>query len=222
MPDRSSSLLTLYSLDILLKLDDIRRASCPATDSGEPSLTHQHHCPLRVTRSLNSSPTVKFKMGIPLGSLTAQLASKSFWNKDMLKRSMEQISQCAAQELEVPCFSSLESFHDSEDEMEYSDRDLIQVSEEECIMDSAQDRVEPEQVRELKNPYTVFSERQYKRCETPPYLSPGITRRVFINITESWYSTSDNLSCSCCMWQSLRFHNNFYESILVQSVKNLV
>ncbi len=34
--------------------------------------------------------------GTPLGSLVAQLASKSFWNTDMLNESLKQIAHCAS------------------------------------------------------------------------------------------------------------------------------
>lgn len=184
-------MMLLGTLSKLQLADDIsdRRASCPNTDTEEQTHTRQHHPPLRATKSLNSSPTVRFKLGIPLGSLTAQLASKSFWNTDMLKTSMEQIAQCAVQE--VSCLgSSLESLHNSDEE--YSDRELIQVSEEESVLDlnestCALEGVAPED-RELKNPYTVFLDRKSKGYQTPPYLSPGITRRVLsscINIRDS-------------------------------------
>lgn len=158
----------------LQSLDDLsdRRGSCPTTDPQEQVRTRQQHLALRATKSLNSSPTVKFKLGIPLGSLTAQLASKGFWNTDMLKSSMEQIAQCAVQE--VSCLgSSLESLQD--EELEFSDRELIQVSEEESM---GEHRMEIEQDRELKNPYTSCIEQKCKGYDTPPYLSPGITRRV--------------------------------------------
>ena len=36
--------------------------------------------------------------GIPLGTLTAQEAAKSFWNTDMLKQRLEKIVECAALE----------------------------------------------------------------------------------------------------------------------------
>lgn len=156
-----------------LKLpDDFLDRSFPETESEGQS---NPRCPpLRATKSLNSSPTVKFKHGIPLGSLTAQLASKCFWNQDMLKKSMEQIAQCAVQE--VSCIgSSVESLQDSEEW--FSDADVIQISGEENNAESPEARIQPEQVRELRNPFTILSERKRTGFETPPYLSPGITRR---------------------------------------------
>ena len=52
--------------------------------------------------------TCHSKYGIPLGSLTAKLASKSFWSQDMLQQSMEEIAQCAAKEVScrVVCLCS--------------------------------------------------------------------------------------------------------------------
>lgn len=165
----------------------VRRATLPNTETEE----RENQTPLRQTRSLNSSPKSTFREGIPLGSLTARLASKSFWNSEMLKTSMEQISQCAIQE--VSCLgSSVESFKDSEDE-DY-DRDLIRVSEdehetslEESGAGSNSDGPEDdhglvlEQLRELRNPLFRLPPRGSSGMggyRTPPYLSPGITRRV--------------------------------------------
>lgn len=154
-------------------LDDFldRRASCP----GAREQSGNSHIPLRATKSLNNSP----RLGIPLGTMTAQMASKSFWNPDMLKRNMEQIAQTAVRE--ASCLgSSLESLHDSEGD--FSDREIIQVSEEEIVCEQTRlvvvETSTPAEDRELRNPYTVFLQRKCKGTETPPYLSPGITRRV--------------------------------------------
>ena len=158
-----------------------RCVSCPITDDEEGK--KHHHAPLRYTRSLNSSPRPNLRDGIPLGSLTARVASRSFWNPDMLKRSMDEIVQCAAKE--VSCLgSSVESLHNSEGE--FSDQD-IQISEEEeraglsttkfTIGDQHEDR-------ELRNPL-VKSSSGCRGYATPPYLSPGVTRRL----QESWSLT---------------------------------
>ena len=40
--------------------------------------------------------------GIPLGTLTAREAAKSFWNTDMLKHRLEKIVECAALEASSP------------------------------------------------------------------------------------------------------------------------
>ena len=51
--------------------------------------------------------------GIPLGTLTAREASKSFWNTDMLKHRLEIIAECAAMET-----SSVHDDDEEEDSME--------------------------------------------------------------------------------------------------------
>ncbi len=90
----------------------------------------------------------------------------------MLKRSMDEIAQCAAKE--VSCLgSSLESLHDSEGEIYDQD---YRVSEEEYETGI---EFQPE-VRELRNPLSTFL-KSHAECTgymTPPYLSPGITRRL--------------------------------------------
>ena len=104
----------------------------------------------------------------------------------MLKRSMDEIAQCAAKE--VSCLgSSLESLHDSEED--FSDQDIQISSEEEhekktapnfCIGGDEDLDQDATLKRELKNPLSVFlrSRSDCKGNMTPPYLSPGITRRL--------------------------------------------
>ena len=93
---------------------------------------------------------------------------------------MDEIAQCAVKE--ASCLgSSLESLHDSEEE--FSDHD-IQISEEEREHPQAKrDCLEHnKEVRELRNPLSTFmkSSSECTGNRTPPYLSPGITRRLSI------------------------------------------
>lgn len=159
-----------------------RRASNPATENKENT---SHHAPLRYTKSLNSSPNLEFKHGIPLGSLTAKLASKSFWGQDMLQQSMEKIAECAAKE--VSCLgSSVESLSNSDEQFSDLDDDIITekrvTAEIELESSGTAGEEEEERPRELRNPLSKLSTHSCKSdCDgihTPPYLSPGITRRI--------------------------------------------
>lgn len=124
--------------------------------------------------------------GIPLGSLTAQEAAKSFWNMDMLHQRLQKITECAAQETSS-LGSSLESFD-------------LQLPEDEPIImkldDSTVPRSAPSSPR--LNPQVTYTRshsaghrlvsnllttRPKPSVETPPYLSPGATRRA--NYTSS-------------------------------------
>ena len=91
----------------------------------------------------------------------------------MLKSSMEKIAQCAAQEVSG-LGSSLESLYS---EGEASDSELIQVSEEESELECEEADSNSDD-RELRNPYTIFLERKRQGCKTPPYLSPGVSKRI--------------------------------------------
>ena len=46
----------------------------------------------------NSERSRRFSSPIPLGSLTAQVASKSFWTRDMFNESLKQIAHIVAKE----------------------------------------------------------------------------------------------------------------------------
>ena len=67
----------------------------------------------------------------------------------------------------------------------YSDRDITVSCEE--ITDSTSGQAEgtkdsKEPVRELRNPLSVLQKNQhYEGHRTPPYLSPGVTRKVKLN-----------------------------------------
>ncbi len=160
--------------------------SCPTVEDKENTSTHdQHqHFALRHTKSLNSSPDLQFKYGIPLGSLTAKLASKSFWGPDMLQKSIEQIAECAAKE--VSCLgSSVESLSDSEcqfpDCRESTDRESTDSGEEDLgtVFEALAEMGESSrQGRELRNPLRRESMADFRGHRTPPYLSPGTTRRA--------------------------------------------
>ena len=121
------------------------------------------------TQSLNNSPKILCKSGIPLGSLTAQLASKSFWNEGMLKSSLEKIAYTAAQESPYSA-SSLDSLQESETEVE-------QCFEREISEESVHTK-ENNEDRELRHPFSKIRKWHTGGCQTPPFLSPGITRRV--------------------------------------------
>ncbi len=143
-----------------------RRSSFPV-DQGDGGY------PMRNSKSLDTSPKPGFKQGIPLGSLTAQIASRSFWNPEMLRESMEKISQTAVKE------SSMESLVEDSDEDDYKS-DTIQISTEELDRDSTINH--EEDIRELKHPLSNFGkEGKSGGYTTPPYLSPGLTMKVRLN-----------------------------------------
>lgn len=203
-----------------------RRVSCPITEQ-----ENEESPRLQRTQRLNSTPT--FNSGIPLGSLTAQLASKSFWSPEMLMKSMEEIAQCAAQE-SSSLGSSLESVQSSDDNL--FEGDTVQVSDKESEEGSSsssapllqqhtfvltEEKSKTEEKRELRKTKekrefrkteekrafrmtkenNAFRKRELKHplektrssdssdptarrsgISTPPYLSPGVTRRVQLNI----------------------------------------
>ena len=120
----------------------------------------------------------------------------------MLQKSMDEIAECAAQE--VSCLgSSMGSLTNSEDQ--FSERDITVSGEDEDLKNefeestaatvtNSQEELEMEtdesndtaseksRSRELRDPSSKMS--LYPRNEgirTPPYLSPGITRRVLSN-----------------------------------------
>ena len=144
------------------------------------------------SKSVDCSPSMDFKHGIPLGSLTAKLASKSFWSTEMLQKTLEEVTRCAAQEVNTSLCSSIESLNDSE--REFSDMDINRISElsevstdhenmetEEVTIEQQQQQ---QQQRELRNPLSVFY-RDCRGCQTPPYLSPGTTRKLLHNYKAS-------------------------------------
>ncbi len=170
-------------MDLMHALD--RRTSFPNTEVGDSVGKPRQ-------KRLNSMPN--FQIGIPLGSQTAQLASKSFWNPQMLQTSMEKIAQCAARE-SSSLGSSLESIDSIEDE-EF-DENVVQVSDDSSDDGSTSFKtlnlkqfkftvVIEENIRNrvLRHPhekmrYTSSSTRSGEN--TPPYVSPGLTKRLSTN-----------------------------------------
>ncbi len=170
----------VYDNILICSLD--RRTSCPNTEVGDLV------CKPRKKR-LNSTPN--FQIGIPLGSQTAQLASKSFWNTQMLQTSMEKIAQCAARESSSS--SSLESIESIEDEAFdennikcYEDTPNYSRSLSTPLLQQFKFKVETEDnigsrvprhpcEHEKSTPLTC-SRRSGEN--TPPYLSPGLTKRL--------------------------------------------
>lgn len=140
------------------------------------------------SKSVDSSPSMNFKHGIPLGSLTAKLASKSFWSTEMLQKTLEEVTKCAAQEVNSSlCSSSTKSLNESDGQ--FSDVDINRISElSDAEADVEADGADHEnmeieeavQQRELRNPLSAF----HSNCRgyrTPPYLSPGITRKLVLS-----------------------------------------
>lgn len=107
----------------------------------------------------------------------------------MLQKSMKEIAECAAQE--VSCLgSSVESLEEQFSDMD-EDLSSHSVEEEGTTVTTPQEEEEEEgmeedqlkQVREMRNPTLARqSLRSHKSNSegfcTPPYLSPGITRRI--------------------------------------------
>ena len=92
----------------------------------------------------------------------------------MLQKSMEEIAECVVHE--VSCLGSSVESLTSED---YSDRDIT-VSSEEIPDSTGQAEDTKESARELRNPLSVLQKNQHydEGYRTPPYLSPGVTRKV--------------------------------------------
>lgn len=102
--------------------------------------------------------------GVRLGSVTAQLASKSFWNDDMLRERVKQIAHALLQEK-----SAQNPQADSYDEVNQRRQ-----------KDVAQREGDHFRERELRSPCVCLGESGVPRhgYRTPPYLSPGATQRI--------------------------------------------
>ena len=108
----------------------------------------------------------------------------------MLQQSMEEIAQCAAKE--VSCLgSSVESLSNSEDQFSEIDNDIHEEDdtikfktgqESSSATEEEQENAETERTRELRHPLSKLITHGHKShsdgLHTPPYLSPGITRRI--------------------------------------------
>ena len=102
--------------------------------------------------------------GIPLGSITAQLASKSFWTGTMLEERLKQIAHTVLQETySKPVQKSMECLENND----FNERESKKLGEN-------------EQERELKSPCSSRGDSNANShgFRTPPYLSPGSTRRL--------------------------------------------
>ena len=97
--------------------------------------------------------------GIRLGTLTAQIASKSFWNKDMLNEALKQINKTVLAESSR---SGSDNERDDEDGNFYTSRT----------------KPITEGAREWKSPCSSVNDDYRCGYLTPPYLSPGITRKL--------------------------------------------
>lgn len=106
----------------------------------------------------------------------------------MLQKNMEEIAVCAAQE--VSCLgSSIESleeqFSDMDEDVSHSSEDLMDIERttaEEEEREEEEEEEQPKHDREMRNPLSWQSMQSHKSdCDgfrTPPYLSPGVTRRI--------------------------------------------
>lgn len=113
------------------------------------------------SKSLNlPMPTVT--TGIPLGTLTAKLASKSFWTGEMLDETLRQVSHTVLKEvniMDLDCGLAGNEIPKEKNERNYDQKTpCVSLSEDGC----------PNGFR------------------TPPYLSPNITRKLRIRGTLSF------------------------------------
>ena len=123
--------------------------------------------------------------GIPLGSLTAQEAAKSFWNMDMLHQRLQKITECAAQETSS-LGSSLESFDLQSPEDTGNEPLSMKLEDETNIPRSAPSspRLSPQVTytrshsAEQRLTSNLLNTRPRPAVLTPPFLSPGATRRL--------------------------------------------
>lgn len=97
--------------------------------------------------------------GIPLGTVTAQIASKSFWTKDQLDESLRQMTH-----------SMLIELSNSSQLNHWKDQLAIHLEE----------NPGPESDREWATPprSSIDGHKRVNGYYTPPYLSPGITRKL--------------------------------------------
>jgi methionyl-tRNA formyltransferase len=104
--------------------------------------------------------------GIPLGSLTAQIASKSFWTKDMLNEALKQINKTVLSE------SSKILGSDNEKEEKQA---IIHHAYKEDVNSEDRDR-------EWRTPSSSVDGYRIEGTgyRTPAYLSPGITRKLVL------------------------------------------
>lgn len=168
--------------------DDYNSSSGCSADSDEESPDNESgkepkKSPLKKTQSLDHySPRSERLHGIPLGTPAAQAAAKSFWNMDMLKQSLEKMAQYATEE-GTP-LGSMESF-----EVKSQDSGMAQEGggvlrlalpsqltlESHSAPNSPKERFTPR----IKSPLLPKTVGGRVRPKTPPYMSPGMTRRIF-------------------------------------------
>lgn len=122
--------------------------------------------------------------GIPLGTLTAQLASKSFWTEHMLDESLKQISHCVltTQQNHPETTTKLhESLAESPMEQVLLQLHSKNPNNERGLVHSQNYSLkasEEQEARELRIPPSLLDrDANADGYQTPPYLSPGITRR---------------------------------------------
>lgn len=117
-------------------------------------------------RRRNTECWTSQRAGIPLGSITAQLASKSFWREDMLSECLKQIAHCVAKE----------SAANGEDSRNKSLKQLQQIQHIYKREHSTETAEEDESMHSSVSADSILSDAEgYK---TPPYLSPGAGRRA--------------------------------------------
>ena len=90
----------------------LRPVSRSRSDSTPLKGTMEAQGNINLSKRWRSWSFPQSQYGIPLGTLTAREAAKSFWNTDMLKHRLEKIAECAA--LEISCL------HDDDNELESS------------------------------------------------------------------------------------------------------
>lgn len=110
----------------------------------------------RRSRSVSLGAAVP---GIPLGTITARIASKSFWTGEMLDEALRQISHSTLKEEEPTKTSEKE--------------------EEGDVFRTVGDQLEMERGREWRSPWSSTDNcSKDNGYHTPPYLSPGVTKKL--------------------------------------------
>lgn len=112
-------------------------------------------------RSISLTQPSPFKPGIPLGTITAQLASKSFWTGSMLEERLKQIAHTALQETHSISIAEVQ------EKAENSNENTKKAQ-----------KVDYREERELRTPSCSSQGEPTHGYRTPPFLSPGATRRI--------------------------------------------
>ena len=150
--------------------------------------------PKKTTRS--ASVGCISPLGIPLGTLTAQIASKSFWNQDMFNDALKHMSHTTLLHPVSEKSGSTPGRKDNQEDLDTDNEGNCEAEESSESEEEEEEEEEEEDKSEHSHPVLLHERKDLNKANerewrvpcsrprshwhgdrTPPYLSPGITRR---------------------------------------------